>query len=253
MVSLRYASAPWCLSRDSAGWLDIGDLAHLAIDFPLVACGRDMGGGHRRVRYPLSGNMPLARVEAGRLSVSEGQIVLDSEHFFPLDGVLRCEGADSVMELACGSGVRRVREVRGRAEGYTQDGVLDRPVGVGRSGAAEDRQVRGSGWQGDQERHEDAAGQEVLRVLVDDAANVECKAGVRRSGHDSAGEAAGRGRGRKAARGQMVWRLVLVVLFYPRRGTSLQIRCTVARGMRGDSLASAHLIPKACFVRFTSC
>ena len=135
MVSLRYAPVPWCLS--SAEWLDIGDLAHLAIDFSLVVWGRDMGGGHRRVRYPLSGNTPLSRVEGGRLSVSEGQIVLDSEHFFPLDGVPRCEGADSVMELACG-GVRRLKEVRGRAEGCTQVGVMDRPVGGLRSGAAED-------------------------------------------------------------------------------------------------------------------
>ena len=102
MVSLRYASAPWRLSRDSAGWLDVGDLAHLAIDFPLVIWGRDMGGGNRRVRYPVSGNAPLTKFEAVHLSSSEGQLVLDSEHFFPLDGVLLSEGADVVMGLACG-------------------------------------------------------------------------------------------------------------------------------------------------------
>ena len=103
------------------------------------------------------------------------------------------------MELACGSGVHRLREVRGRAEGDTQGGVLD-DFGVG-CGAEEDRQVRGLVWQGDQERPEEAAGQEVLWVRVDGGAKVERKAGVWRAGHDLVGEAAGRGRGRKAARG----------------------------------------------------
>jgi len=42
-VSLKYASHPWRLGRDSGGWLDIGDLAHLHIDFPLVVWGSDMG------------------------------------------------------------------------------------------------------------------------------------------------------------------------------------------------------------------
>ena len=83
-TSLRWASAPWRLSFESGGWLDIGDIAHLTIDFPLVVWGGDVGDGHRRVRYPLSGNLPLERDEAGRLSVSAGQIILDCNHFFPV-------------------------------------------------------------------------------------------------------------------------------------------------------------------------
>ena len=124
--------------------------------------------------------------------------MLDSEHFFPLDGVLGCEGADSVMELACGSGVRGLRAVRGRAEGDTQGGVLD--FGVGSGEEEEDRQVRGLGWRGVQERPEEAAGQEVRWARVDGGAKLEREAGVRRAGQVLGGEAAGRGRGRKAAR-----------------------------------------------------
>ena len=182
MVSLRYGPVPWCLSR--AGWLDIGDLPHLAIDFPLVVWGRDMGGGLRRVRYPQSGITPMLRTEGERLSVSEGHIVLDSEHFFPLDEVLRGEGADSVMELACGGGARSLREARVQTEGEAQGGVTERG-GVGCSAAG---------------REEGGAGQEVQWARADGGAVVERVAGVRRAGQD-VGEAAGRGRGRKAARG----------------------------------------------------
>ena len=51
-TSIKYASSPWKLSRESEGWLDIGDLCHLNIDFPLVVWGADMGDGLRRVRFP---------------------------------------------------------------------------------------------------------------------------------------------------------------------------------------------------------
>ena len=68
--------------------------------------------------------------------MSEGQIVLDSEHFFPLDGVLWCEGADPVMESACGRGASRVRDERGRAVEWSQDEGLERAVGCGGSGVA---------------------------------------------------------------------------------------------------------------------
>jgi len=83
-ISLAHSSHPWRLGRDSGGWLDIGDLAHLNIDFPLVVWGSDMGEGHRRMRYPLTANGPFSSASAaGELSRSEGQVILDSDHFFP--------------------------------------------------------------------------------------------------------------------------------------------------------------------------
>ena len=103
-ASLRYASSPWHLNRESGGWLDIGDLCHLCIDFPLVVWGADMGNGHRRVRFPLSGNVPVGGPDAGRLAASPGQIILDSDHFFPLDQVEIGERADEVVEAVCVAG-----------------------------------------------------------------------------------------------------------------------------------------------------
>ena len=92
----------------------------LTIDFPLVVWGGDVGDGHRRVRYPLSGNLPLERDEAGRLSVSAGQIILDCNHFFPLDEVMWCDGAGGVMEAACGSGVCEGGTMQSGAEARRQ-------------------------------------------------------------------------------------------------------------------------------------
>ena len=103
-TSLKYASHPWRLGRDSGGWLDIGDLAHLNVDFPLLVWGSDMGDGHRRVQYPAAGNGPITSVAAGLLSRSEGQIILDSGHFFPLDNVTG-EGAEAVFAAVCGDDV----------------------------------------------------------------------------------------------------------------------------------------------------
>jgi hypothetical protein len=100
-ASIRYASSPWQLSRDSEGWLDIGDLCHLRIDFPLVVWGADMGNGHRRVRFPLSGNVPVGGFDASVLAASPGQIILDSDHFFPLDQVAHGERAGEVVEAVC--------------------------------------------------------------------------------------------------------------------------------------------------------
>ena len=70
-------------------------------DFPLVVWGSDMGDGHRRVRYPVAGNGPISSVAAGLLSRSEGQMILDSDHFFPLDSVAG-EGAEVVVSAVCG-------------------------------------------------------------------------------------------------------------------------------------------------------
>ena len=64
-----------------------------------------MGNGHRRVRFPLSGNVPVCGSDAGRLAASQGQIILDSDHFFPLDLVEAGERADEVVEAVCVAGL----------------------------------------------------------------------------------------------------------------------------------------------------
>ena len=121
-ISLAHSSHPWRLGRDSGGWLDIGDLAHLNIDFPLVVWGSDMGEGHRRVRYPLTANGPFSSASAaGELSRSEGQVILDSDHFFPLDRVAG-EGAEAVVAAA------GLVDAATRSDGGERQSVL-RPVG----------------------------------------------------------------------------------------------------------------------------
>jgi hypothetical protein len=131
-INLEHSLHPWRLGRDSGGWLDIGDLAHLNIDFPLVVWGSDMGGGHRRVRYPLAANGPFSSAAAaGALSRSEGQVILDSDHFFPLDSVAG-EGAEEVVAAA---GVDDARARGARGELQTQHCGLS--AGPGPAGGAD--------------------------------------------------------------------------------------------------------------------
>jgi hypothetical protein len=136
-ISLRYSSHPWRLGRDSGGWLDIGDLAHLLIDFPLVVWGSDMGDGHRRIRYPVAGNGPLNSTGAGLLSRSEGQLILDSDHFFPLDNVAG-EGAEVVVAAVCGeSRARRVGLGRRGVGGGVAPGLRSGACGLLEPGVGE--------------------------------------------------------------------------------------------------------------------
>jgi len=79
------AVQPWSLNMGTGLWLNVADIAHLMITFPLVIWGPDVGQGQRRVMYPRHGGNPMSLHEAGELSRSRNQFILDSAHFFPLD------------------------------------------------------------------------------------------------------------------------------------------------------------------------
>ena len=88
MAQLVHAHQPWCLDRSSGLWLDISDLQHMSITFPLVVWGLETGRGVRRVMYPPHANGLVEPAEASRIASSRGQFILDSAHFFPLDEVM---------------------------------------------------------------------------------------------------------------------------------------------------------------------
>ena len=91
---LQESATPWLSVRSDGMWLDSSDISVMNIWFPLVVWGPDVGDGWRRVMYPPHSQateenfVGLTRVEA--------QIVLDCEHFHPLDPTY-----DPVREL-CG-------------------------------------------------------------------------------------------------------------------------------------------------------
>ena len=79
---------------------------------------------HRRVRYPLTANGPFSSASAaGELSRSKGQVILDSDHFFPLDRVAG-ECAEAVV-AAAGLADTVTRSDRGERQS------VSRPVPVG--------------------------------------------------------------------------------------------------------------------------
>ena len=53
---LREASNAWRLDRGSGLWMDVSDVQHMCVAFPVVIWGQDPGSGLRRVMYPPRGN-----------------------------------------------------------------------------------------------------------------------------------------------------------------------------------------------------
>jgi len=80
---LRGSLSPWLAPRSGGLWLGVADLPSLSLWFPLVLWGGDVGGGWRRVCYP-SGQAAAVGTSRELASVA-AQIVLDSDHFHPLD------------------------------------------------------------------------------------------------------------------------------------------------------------------------
>jgi len=82
---LRESATPWHSPCSDGLWLDVSDLAHMSIRFPVVLWGSDVGGGLHRVIYPPVANHPMAVGLAIEISGTTCQIILDSDHFHPLD------------------------------------------------------------------------------------------------------------------------------------------------------------------------
>jgi len=71
--------------RQDGLWLDASDIDHMSIWFPVVLWGPDVGEGFHRVLFPRAANNPMCRERVVDTITSTGQIILDSEHFHPLD------------------------------------------------------------------------------------------------------------------------------------------------------------------------
>jgi hypothetical protein len=69
-------------------WLGVEDIPDLHLPFGLVVWGSDTGGGWRRVLYPLAWNMGVGEPDARYIMGCNAQIVLDCDHFFPVDTVI---------------------------------------------------------------------------------------------------------------------------------------------------------------------
>ena len=138
-----------------------------------------MGDGHRRIRYPVAGNGPINSVVAGLLSGSEGQLILDSDHFFPLDSVTG-EGAEVVVAAVCGElragrvgvGLQGVGGVSGPGPsrgtcGWVESGVGER----GGAEAAAERRKRSADCllldAGEQEAHHGSQGAKDARTELE--------------------------------------------------------------------------------------
>ena len=87
LARLRDAACPWRLDRASGLWMDVSDVQHMCLPFPVVLWGQDTGSGRRRVMCPPRGNGVVSLAWAEEVMRSPAQLVLDSAHFFPLDAV----------------------------------------------------------------------------------------------------------------------------------------------------------------------
>ena len=76
------------LPRSSGMWLGVEDVLDLHLPFELVVWGSDTGDGWRRVLYPLAWNMGVNELDARSIMGCNAQIVLDCDHFFPVDTVI---------------------------------------------------------------------------------------------------------------------------------------------------------------------
>ena len=132
-------------------WLGVADLSSLSLWFPLVVWGADVGGGWRRVSYP-SGQ--AASVGIGReLASVAAQIVLDSDHFHPLDEAFGAIGplCDWVaarmdaMKAALGTAVRVGEELAGVDPAKREVAFLGVVDGVCEA-ADSVSSARGRGW-----------------------------------------------------------------------------------------------------------
>jgi hypothetical protein len=97
LAHLRDAACPWRLDRSSGFWMDVSDVQHLCLPFPVVLWGLDTGNGRRRVMYPPRGNGVVSLAWAEEVMRSPAQLVWDSAHFFPLDAV--SEGVPPIIGL----------------------------------------------------------------------------------------------------------------------------------------------------------
>ena len=151
VLHLRGSLSPWLTPRSDGLWLGVADLPCLSLWFPLVLWGGDVGGGWRRVTYP-SGQ--AASVGLGReLASVSAQIVLDSDHFHPLDEAFGsigplCDWAAArvdAMKAALGTAVRVGEELAGvdpAKRGAAFLGVVDGVCEAADSVSS----ARGRGW-----------------------------------------------------------------------------------------------------------
>ena len=95
LAHLGGTSQPERLERTSGLWLDIGDIRHMNVDFPVIVWGLAHEDGLRRVMYPVRGNLPMNPDWVEEVLRTPAQFVLDSAHFFPLDEVP--DGAPAIM------------------------------------------------------------------------------------------------------------------------------------------------------------
>jgi len=85
LAHLYESDTPWTTLRSEGLWMDIGDVQHMALWFPVVLWGPDIGRGCRRVMYPSEANGPLSQGQVLGTASCLAQVVLDSDHFHPLD------------------------------------------------------------------------------------------------------------------------------------------------------------------------
>ena len=85
LTHLSESATPWTTLRSGGLWMDIGDVQHTALWFAVVLWGLDIGRGYRRVMYPSEANGPLSQSQVLGTASCLAQVVLDSDHFHPLD------------------------------------------------------------------------------------------------------------------------------------------------------------------------
>jgi hypothetical protein len=88
ILNYLHGVGPRILPKASGLWLGVEDIEDLHLQFPVVVWGPDCGEGLRRVMYPTRMNMGVSELDARSVMECEAQIVLDAEHFFPVDTVL---------------------------------------------------------------------------------------------------------------------------------------------------------------------